>query len=1095
MPSAANAPSTTQAIAPNGASTSAKAERQAHWPLLVLLLFLGITALLWYWAHTTVERNLQEDFDQKSSSISTRIANHLQNQEQQLRSLAGLFQASNEVTREDFRAFFESAHPQGQALSFVAMVYLPLVPGAELAQHQAAQQRLGRSSYQVLPVGIRDFYTPISFIEPFSTSNQKVIGFDSASVAGMRSAMLHARDNASVGMTPRITLRQDLNQAEPGFVLYMPIYRKQSSQLASPGERQASLQGWVGMSFRMQALMSLLFVNDMHGLHIQVYEGAQVATEKLFYDSMPAPHESDPSQRFQTLKQISLGGQTWTLALHTPLEYAGNPVFLAPNSIAASGVLLSILLCLASFQWVHAQRRRLQMTEQQASLRQHAAEEAQRQQSARELRDNAFATQLALDASRAALAELALQKYALDQHAIVATTDLSGKITYANDLFCQISGYSREELLGQDHVMLNSGIHPHGFFKTMYAQLAQGQVWFAEVCNRSKNGDLFWVDTTVVPFLDKQGKPRKYIAIRSDITQRVANTQELTQHREQLEVLVGQRTLALQKAQIQAQAANQAKSEFLANMSHEIRTPMNGVIGMVDILQQTQLTQSQQRMLETINLSSLALLNILNDILDFSKIEAGKLTVEALSINLREVVQECVQIIRSLSISKPVDLSVSVAPELPQWILSDPTRLRQILLNLLNNAIKFSSKLSTRKAQVTLLVTLCACADGQPGLRLKVIDNGIGMRQEVVERLFQPFTQADESTARQYGGTGLGLAITQRLVTLMHGHISAKSTLGEGSEFSLDLPLLQAAPPADSERHSPWMPEASSAGVAMAQNQLILLAEDNETNRDVMHEQLRLLGYVCETAEDGVAALQLWRNSQTQHATHHYALLLTDCHMPNMDGFALTEAIRQAEAPGSHLPIIAITANAMQGEAQRCRERGMDDYLSKPLRTKDLAKMLAKWLNRHLPGSADAAPMLDSLDSAPALDKLLPSTALLSHLEDWTPDTLVELVGDNFAMHKRLLEKFLLSADKQIHAIASAMAAQDINCVFAESHKLKSGARSMGALALGELSELLETAASAHEVHQCHLLSEQLPSVFATAKFKIQAHLAQSAND
>jgi PAS domain S-box-containing protein len=397
----------------------------------------------------------------------------------------------------------------------------------------------------------------------------------------------------------------------------------------------------------------------------------------------------------------------------------------------------------------------------------------------------------------------------------------------------------------------------------------------------------------------------------------------------------------LKNMEAAAYAASRSKSEFLANMSHEIRTPMNGVMGMVDILQHTELNSEQRRMLYTISQSSQALLAILNDILDYSKIEAGKLAVERIATSLHDVAHDVVQLMMPTALAKSIDLSVWVEPELPPWIFSDPTRLRQVLLNLVGNAIKFTHSEVGHPGKVSLRVDICHRMYQEPCICLRVIDNGIGMSNEVVDGLFQPFTQADNSTSRQYGGTGLGLSISMQLVQLMGGQMVVQSTQGKGSEFTVELPLHEAHPdpiqfsePDASLSHKPSIPGMAQAQVS---GKLILLAEDNETNRDVMQEQLRLLGYAAEVAEDGITALEQWR-------TGRFALLLTDCHMPLMDGFELTALIRREEGAGPYKPIIAVTASAMQGEAQRCLDCGMDDYLSKPLRMNELGPMLAKWL-------------------------------------------------------------------------------------------------------------------------------------------------------
>ena len=918
--------------------------------------------------------------------------------------------------------------------------------------------------------------------------------------------------------------------------------------------------------------------------------------------------------------------------------------------------------------------------------------------------------QISTDLAHQALKALKQQKFVLDEHAIVSMCSIDGSITYCNERFSQISGYSHAELIGRDHAIVNSGYHPGGFFKAMYDTIRSGKAWHGEICNRAKDGHLYWVDSTVAAFLAEDGTPLEYIAVRTDITERkryegelstslsmlnatldstaegilvvdssgqlsrwnqkfitlwnmpheflegqdrvkgmnhmlaqvaqpevfIARIKELYAHPEEsstdMVALADGRTFKRNSqpqkigtdvvgrvwsfaditdqivAEQAAIAASQAKSAFLANMSHEIRTPMNGVVGMVDILQQTPLQPEQQRMVDTIHASSLALLQIINDILDFSKIEAGKLSVESLPTHLRDVVESVAQLIVTSMGAKKIDLTVFVSPELPHWIYCDPTRLRQVLLNLLGNAVKFTQVRERQVPRVVLRVDPVVAANGQPAVRLRVIDDGIGIEPQMLGKLFRPFAQADASTARRFGGTGLGLSITQRLVELMGGHISVQSTLGEGSEFSVELPL-QAASPDGMPVYEPtlqgvevicvtrdalsieimqsycraagaqitMMPDLEAArqglatthrtgstvvmlgplvttptaelglpagvgvvrmvrrdsgafaddirlkvrpafyvdivqavatasgrliapegdslardysrkpnkavlGVeeALIKRQLILVAEDNETNRDVIGAQLRLLGYASEMAHDGAQALAMWR-------TGRYAMLLTDCHMPNLNGFELTDAIRNEESANARLPVIAITAGAMSGELQRCIEHGMNDYLPKPLRMKALGEMIDKWMPRPIESLHAAGALPQTGTTTP------PAPQLQAHA-DWDVDVLPEYVGGSAAMHHSLLEKFLSGAGYQITAMTVAARGAEPGKAADEAHKLGSAALTVGALRLGHLCRAMETSGRAGDVATCRELVEDSLAAFSAAKSAIERHLDSSGD-
>lgn len=882
------------------------------------------------------------------------------------------------------------------------------------------------------------------------------------------------------------------------------------------------------------------------------------------------------------------------------------------------------------------------------------------------------------DELQQALAAIKNQQFALDEHAIVSITDATGNLIYANDKFCKISQYTREELLGANHRIVNSGLHGQEFFSAMWATITRGDVWHGEIGNRAKDQSLYWTSATIVPFLDAQRKPYQYISIRTDITEQrllkekieygrsllenimntlgegvytmdaggkctflnveaekilgwtfaelngqklhdaihsihfdgshvriddcpIRNTIEMgqvyrsedesfkhksgrffpvsivaspifengrivgsvaafqdvtarhaagaalreseakqrmlidnaadavfvadkderwiyvndlaltmlgfsrdeligstiydllpTEYREISRTTFGEKLrldklirreihllkknggyvpvemnvallpdgsiygscrditdrkafeTALIKAKIGAESASKAKSEFLATMSHEIRTPMNGIIGMTELALDTTLSVEQREYLEMVKLSSNNLLVIINDILDFSKIESGKLTLEKIEFSIEELIFTTLNSMSLKAKKKDIELVCKIDPDIPKKLLGDPGRVRQIITNLVGNAIKFSDH-----GSIVLELHVAHKMGSLVEIYFAITDAGIGIALDKQASIFEPFSQADTSTTRRYGGTGLGLSISSRLVQEMQGVLRVKSEIGQGSTFyfngifgvagehSADVSVAIASAWSEgADKHG--VEPIISANTGVENKFKILLAEDNPINQKLVITLLQKWGYVVDVAENGVVALE-----QLKHKKYH--VILMDMQMPEMGGIEATQHIRQLENGPSRVSIIAMTANAMPGDQERCMDAGMDHYLSKPIDSIVLRELLRSCVMR----ASDANPAQRNLESNDRLNGIV-------------SDVVAEF-DYNAALSRADLDVLLIIAPlfldgcgHQVQEIADAILRNDSELLHRSAHTMKGLVGNFHATPIENLSKALE---------------------------------------
>jgi len=1035
-----------------------------------------------------------------------------------LRGVERLFAASSDVTEAEFATFTRYITDRPELLG---VDWAPRVSASRRAAFErqwriesAGARRIfepdGEEALQ--PASERPQHYPVVFRAAREDAGNG-LGLDHAAFPARLAAIERASDSAAVQALPLADL---LHDDRLGVLVFMPVYRAGfDPSTASPDARREAVSGMVVGRFDLVAMLApLAEASAARGLSWRLIDVTAGEPMQLLGGDLPEQARSEWRRR------VEFAGRVWQLDLQRSIAAV-------PFGSSLQSRLFLLLSVAAGFFAAYASL---------AAGGRHAA-------TAEQVAERTAALQQELRARREAEQALRASEAQLDRFFslspdlfCVASTD--GYFKRINPAFGQTLGWHDSELLDRPFLEF---VHPDDVSATLQeVEGLRGGAANPHFTNRYRCKDGSWrhLAWRTVPQADGV-----LYATARDVTREHEMQQQL------------------QQATVAAEQANRAKSAFLATMSHEIRTPMNGVLGTIELLDHSPLQASQRELLDVARRSAIALLTLIDDILDFSKIEAGRLDLDPAPVAIADMVEGLCSTMVPVAEHGDVELLLFCDPALPARVLADESRLRQVLFNLVGNAVKFSSGRPGQRGRVSVRVEPRAHAP--QWLSFTVTDNGIGIAAEDVERVFDPFTQAELTTTRRFGGTGLGLAICKRLVELLGGLITLRSEPGKGSSFVVTLPLepvdpVPAAPGIDLSglecalirhpalatsdlacylrsagasvtefdnlpavvadcahhptrsvvvvqaaesvtsadaglfsdtpilrhvlvvrdrrqrasvkredaivldgslirRHSLLRAVAAAAGrlspemspptgerlptSAMVTDAgepagpMILVAEDDPINQAVIRQQLAVLGYRSDIVDDGEQALQRWRQGG-------HALLLTDLHMPLLDGYGLASAIRREEGDGQHLPIVALTANALRGEATRAFAAGIDDHLTKPVTLARLGAVLRARLS--IGDAAWSSPPTHATPEDPVL-----------HLA-----RMRETVGDDESVIRRLLRQFLLSTRTLSAELSAALDAEDVAQVGRLAHRLKSASRSVGALALGDHCAALELASA-----------------------------------
>ena len=882
--------------------TDAWRHRQLAITLPTLAMLTLAAAAVAYEAHSSNER-IQLEFDKQAEEINDNLKTSFASYGSVLYMLQSYYLSLQNVNHHEFSYYVQRLLADTKGIQ--ALEWAPIIKADEREAFEKSHQQQGYPNFQIterdafknmVRAKDRATYAPISFLEPY-TGNEPALGFDFMSNKQRLEALNKATSTGELTITPPIELVQEKTK-QLGVVAFMPLYRK-DFPIETLAEKHLAVSAYVVGIFRIPDMVNLALKHtNAVGLAYRLLDSSASADKQLLYSSdqaFPRPliiQEKawfSPEKTLSSRIDITFGGQVWTFEIVPKQDYFATHRSGHTWLIMLVGLLLTSLVSFISLI-ASGHTRRLQ------NLVSQRTQELEQQ--------HHYAV---LQAHEKEKLSMALEQ----SHSSVMITDLGATIEYVNQAFVNSTGYSREELIGQKPSLFKSSKTPKVTYDALWAALLAGKAWQGEVINLNKQGEEFIELTWISPIHQADGSISHYLGVKEDITE----------HKKKNALLLA--------AKEKAESLAKTKSQFLANMSHEIRTPMNAIIGFSDLALLNEMPQQTYGYLQDINTASNHLMAILNDILDTSKLEAGQMTLQLEAFNLADIGKVLQNLLINTAQKKDLTLIIEIEPKVPELLIGDNLRLRQVLINLLGNAIKF-----TQKGEVKLSISLQQLDANEARLLFSVTDTGMGISPQQQERLFQPFAQVDDGSSRNFGGTGLGLTISQELIQLMGGSIKLDSHVGVGSCFSfkLLLPLAKAA-----IKHNALPTISLKLSPERLKGVRFLIAEDDNFNQKIITQVLKNFGVTSIViANNGLEALAALEQDS-------FDIVLMDLHMPMMDGSEATLEIRK-QARYAQLPIITLSAGVTEEEIRRSKATGANDFVAKPIDKLELLAVLERWL-------------------------------------------------------------------------------------------------------------------------------------------------------